>query len=59
MTLYNNRLIPYWMRIDRTHTETIDEKHDRRKLTEWGIVRISHSEDTEFHLQEKEERDDD
>ena len=41
MTLYNNRLIPYWMRIDRTHPETIDEKHDRRKLTEWGLVRIS------------------
>ena len=55
MTLYNNRLIPYWMRIDRNHTETIDEKHTGRKDTEWGLVRISHPEDTEFHLQEKEE----
>ncbi len=58
MTLYNNRLIPYWMRIDRTHTETIDEKHTGRKDAEWGLVRISHPEDEEFHLQKKEERDD-
>ncbi len=55
MTLYNNRLIPYWMRIDRTYTETIDEKHTGRKDSEWGIVRISHPEGAEFHLQEKEE----
>ncbi len=57
MTIYQGILIPYWMRIDRTHTETIDETHTGRKDSEWGIVRISHPEDEEFHLQEKEERD--
>ncbi len=59
MTIYNNRLIPHWMRIDKTQTKVIDDKHSGRRDAEWGVIRITHPEDTEFHLQDEEERKED
>lgn len=59
MTIYNNRLIPHWMRIDKTQTKEIDDNHTGRRDQEWGNVKILHPEDSEYHLQDEKERKED
>jgi len=39
MTLYNNRLIPFWLRIDTTRTEEVNDESGNRTAEEWGYKR--------------------
>lgn len=57
MKLYNGIHVPYFLRITGTTFEEM--KHSGRRDQEWGTIKITHPEDTEYYLQKDEEREDD